>query len=100
MNDFDLDTRLKSYQAPEPSALLKARILKAATTQPVQKSSFTRRFMPIAASLIAVCAISLATFQAMPQTEKTETAAWKEAATDLGFGDIYEWVEAEDASTS
>lgn len=97
MNDTDLNKRLDSYHAPEPSALLKARILKAAQIKPVQKPSFARRFIHIAASLLMVSAIGFTAFQ-LSQTDKTETAAWQEAAADLGFDDIYDWVETEDAS--
>lgn len=97
MKDMDLNKKLDSCQAPEPSELLKARILKAAPAQPVEKPSFARRFMPLAASLLAICAIGLTTFP-LTQTHKTETAAWQEAATDLGFDDIYDWVEAEETS--
>lgn len=101
MKEIDLDKKLQSYQAPEPSDLLKARILNAARVEaaaaPPVRASFTRRFMPIAASLIAVCAIGFIVLQS-PDTTKTETAAWQEAATDLGFDDIYDWVEAEDAA--
>lgn len=103
MSDNDLNKKLDIYQAPEVSALLKARILKAAKTMPaneaMEKRSFTRRFMPIAASLLAVCAIGLTTLQ-LSQTDETETAAWQEAAADLGFDDIYEWVESEELSTT
>lgn len=99
MQDNNLNKRLDSYQAPEPSELLKARILKAAGTNTVVKPSFTRRFMPIAASLIAICAIGLTTLQ-LSQTDNTETAAWQEAALDLGFDDIYEWVETDQVSTN
>jgi len=100
MKNSDLNKKLDSYQAPAPSDLLKSRILKAATaeTTPARKS-FTRRFMPIAASLLAVCAIGFTTLQ-YSQTTKTETAAWQEAATDLGFDEIYDWVETEEASTT
>jgi len=98
MRDTDLDKKLESYQAPEPSDLLKSRILKAASAEAVPaRPSFTRRFMPIAASLLAVCAIGFGTMQ-FTQTYETETAAWQEAATDLGFDDIYDWVETEEAS--
>ena len=98
MKDTDLNEKLDSYRAPEPSELLKARILKAALPQAAPaRLSFTKRFMPIAASLIAVCAIGFATLQ-ITDTTKTETAAWQDAATDLGFDDIYNWVEAEEAS--
>ena len=97
MKDMDLNKKLDSYQAPEPSELLKARILKTASAKAVRTPSFTRRFMPLAASLLAVCAIGLMTLQS-PQTDKTETAAWQDAATDLGFDDIYDWVEAEETT--
>lgn len=100
MKDTDLNKMLDSYQAPEASELLKGRILKAANkSEPAQKRSFSRRFMPMAASLLAVCAIGLTTLQFSP-IDKTETAAWQDAATDLGFSDIYEWVETEEASTT
>ena len=95
MQDNNLNKRLDSYQAPEPSELLKARILKAAKAHPASKPTFTQRFMPIAASLIAICAIGLTTLQ-LNQTDNTETSAWQDAATDLGFDDIYEWVETEE----
>jgi len=99
MKDTDLNKKLESYKAPEPNELLKASILKAAKAKPVEKRSFARRFMPIAASLLAVCAIGLTTLQ-LSQTDKTETAAWQEAAIDLGFDDIYDWVETEEAATT
>jgi len=99
MKDAELNKKLDSYKAPEPSELLKARILKAAKAEPATKPAFTRRFMPIAASLLAVCAIGLTTLQ-LTQTNETETAAWQEAAIDLGFEDIYDWVETEEASTT
>jgi len=100
MKDSDLNKKLDSYQAPTPSDMLKARILKAAATEnkitPPTRSSFSKQFMPIAASLLAVCAIGFTTLQ-YSQTTKTETAAWQEAATDLGFDEIYDWVETEEA---
>jgi len=99
MMDTELNKKLDSYQAPEPSELLKARILKAAKAETVTKPSFARRFMPMAASLLAICAIGLTTLQ-LTQTDKTETAAWQEAATDLGFDDIYNWVETEEVSAT
>lgn len=102
MRDTDLNKKLEAYKAPQPSDLLKSRILKAATAEPSApaRRSFTRRFMPIAASLLAVCAIGLTTLQISgPDTTTPETAAWQEAATDLGFEDIYNWVEAEETTT-
>lgn len=99
MREIDLNNKLDSYKAPEPGDLLKARIMKAASAETVPaRPSFTKRFMPIAASLLAVCAIGLTTLQ-FTQTNETETAAWQEAATDLGFEDVYDWVEAEETAT-
>lgn len=98
MKDMDLNKKLDSYQAPEPGDLLKARILKTANAKAVDTPpSFTRRFMPLAASLLAVCAIGLTTLQ-LTQTDETEAIAWQDAATDLGFDDIYDWVEAEETT--
>ena len=96
MTDMNLNKKLDSYQAPEPSELLKARILQAASAKPAEKLSFARRFMPLATSLLTVCAIGLTTLQ-LTQTD-AETAAWQDAAIDLGFDDIYDWVEAEGTS--
>jgi len=101
MKDTELNKKLESYQAPAPSDLLKARILQSAANQATSRprssvrTFFSKRFMLIAASLLAVCAIGFGTLQ-VTQTTKTETAAWKEAAIDLGFDDIYDWVEAEE----
>lgn len=100
MKDTELNTRLDAYQDPNPSDLLKARILKAAGPQAdtAISKSFSKRFMPIAASFIAVCAVGLAALQ-VNTTQKTESAAWQEAAADLGFDDIYDWVETEELPT-
>ena len=99
MNEIDLNKKLDSYQAPEPSDLLKARILKAAKAEVApQRASYAKRFMPIAASFLV---IGMVGFGALQVTQKTETEAsttWQEAATDLGFEDIYNWVEAEETA--
>ena len=96
MKDTDLNKRLDSYKAPNPSDLLKARIMTTAASQSSPaRISLTKRFMPIAASLLAVCAVGVTTLQ-MGQTTKTESTAWQEAAEALGFDDIYDWVEAEE----
>lgn len=101
MKDTELNHRLNAYQAPEPSVLLKARILKAAASKdkiPPAQSSFSKRFMPIAASLIAICAVSFGLMQTQDPVEPDVTA-WQEAALDLGFEDVYDWVEAEETSS-
>ena len=99
MKNVDLNNALNAYKAPEPSDLLKGRILRAARAQsdmaaPAQ-TSFTKRFMPIAASLLAVCAIGFGVMQVSTPSEPA-AAAWQEAALDLGFQDVYEWVETEE----
>lgn len=96
MRDNDLNKRLGAYQAPEPSDLLKARILKRATAQPAKRPSWTRRLMPIAACLMAVFAIGFAGLQ-LSQPDTTEDI-WLEAANDLGVSEIYAWVEGEDGT--
>ena len=101
MKDTELNNKLEAYQAPQPSDLLKARILKAASTSNVaalSRARFSKRFMPIAASLLAVCAISFSVMQIQAPTEP-QAAAWQEAALDLGFEDVFEWVEAEETSS-
>jgi len=101
MKDTELNTKLEAYKAPEPSDLLKARILKAASGREniaPSRASFVKRFMPIAASLLAVCAISFGVMQSQ-QPAEPETAAWQNAALDLGFEDVYDWVEAEEVPT-
>ena len=99
MTEIDLNNRLNSYKAPEPSDLLKARILKAAKAEPMPvRASFTKRFMPIAASLLAVCAIGFGTLQVSLNSETETVTTWQEAATDLGFEDIYDWVETAEAA--
>lgn len=105
MKEIDLNRKLETYQAPEPSDLLKARILRAARTEAAiaapARTPFTKRFMPIAASLLAICAVGFTVMQSSNTASPEaiiETAAWQEAALDLGFEDIYEWVETEDTA--
>ena len=99
MSDAKLDKVLAAYQAPAPSDLLKARILKAAQqeSQDVQtqiaQPSFTRRFAPIAAMVLAVCAIGFTVLEQNTPINDPEAAAWQEAALNLGLDDIYAWVE-------
>ena len=99
MSDAKLDKVLAAYQAPAPSDLLKARILKAAQQErqgaPAQTAqpSLARRFAPIAATVLAICAIGFTAMQHNAGIADPEAAAWQEAALDLGMDDIYAWVE-------
>ncbi|WP_154813719.1 hypothetical protein [Hellea balneolensis] len=101
MKDSELNNKLDAFQAPAPSDLLKSRILKAAkpveNTSP-KRQSYTQRFMPIAASLLAICAVSFGVMQVQAPTEP-DSAAWQEAALDLGFEEVYDWVETEESSS-
>jgi len=110
MSDQDLDIRLAAYDAPEPSALLKARILKAAKDMPQLagpevtktrlKPLFAKRYMAIAASLVVISAAGLATLNmsAPINDSVAEMAELQEDAAALGFEDIYNWVESPDIS--
>jgi len=106
MDDKILNIRLDSHQAPTPSADLSARILTAASTDgraANQNQRFAKRFTPIAATLLAVSMVGFTGFNVINsnaiENDKTETALWHEAALDLGFDDIYSWVESEDTPT-
>jgi len=100
MNDNELNTLLAAHDAPNPSELLKARILKQAQkhvqTSPnhVAKPRYMPRkaYMSIAASLIAVGTIS---FTALQSSTTYEAQVWQETATELGFDEIYDWVESD-----
>ena len=92
MNDDALNQKLETLIPPVMSVNLQDRILAEAI--PVSHS-FSKRFMPIAASLLAICLIGYAAFQPF-QNNETETEIWQEAALDLGFEEIYTWVESEE----
>jgi len=99
MDDKILDKWLESHQAPTPRADLNARILAAATLEKQANDnhrSFARRFLPIAATILAVSMIGVTGFNTINDKNiETETALWQEAALDLGFDEIYDWVESE-----
>lgn len=92
MNDDALNQKLETLIPPVMSVNLQDRILAEAV--PVSHS-FSKRFMPIAASLLGSCLIGYAAFQPF-QNNETETEIWQEAALDLGFEEIYTWVESEE----
>lgn len=101
IQDKDLDVRLEAYAAPPPSALLKARIIKAAQqaeVEPVIRPSFARRYMALAASLLVISAVGFTGLQMAAPTDTgiSEIAALQQSAAEFGFEDIYEWVESED----
>ena len=111
MTDKKLDMALDAYDAPQPSELLKARILKAAKTAPRDtgetispanaKPSFVKRYMAIAACLLVVGLAGFSTLNssAINDVQALDMAELQETAAALGFEDIYNWVESEDASS-
>ena len=105
MDDKILDKWLDAHQAPEPGADLKARMLAAAT--PVNSApntarsfSFRKQLSPIAASILAIATVGLVGFNVAnlggTNIDTAEAEVWQEAALDLGFRDIYNWVESSD----
>ena len=106
MDDKILDKWLEAQQAPDPRADLKARILAAATpvnSAPNTAKSFSLRkqLLPIAASILAIATVSLFGFNVVDSgganVDTAEAEVWQEAALDLGFDDIYNWVESPDS---
>lgn len=99
MKDEILNQKLDSHIPPLMSSNLQARILEAGTAPVVSapiSAPFAKRFMPIAASLLAICLVGYTVYQPSQNTQ-TETEIWQEAALDLGFDEIYNWVESEDS---
>lgn len=105
MDDKILDKWLDAHQAPKPRADLKARMLAAAA--PVHSApntarsfSFRKQLLPIAASILAIATVGLVGFNVAnlggDNIDAAETEIWQEAALDLGFDDIYNWVESLD----
>jgi len=93
-----LDAMLDTISTSEPSEILKARIMKAATGQvhsaPLENTP-RRQYWKIAASfavIVAVGAIGYSTYTS-PSEIQTEETVWLEAANELGVSDIYTWVE-------
>lgn len=99
MDDKTLNKMLDSHVPPARVSNLSSRILIASETASLSQSPiskpFTKRFMPIAASLLAVSLIGY-TFFTPSQNGQTETEIWQEAALDLGFNEVYTWVESEE----
>jgi len=103
LSDKKLGLKLDSFEAPAPSDLLKARILRAAGEATAPRRSFMKHYMSIAASLVAVSAIGFATLQATGGVDigdQPEAEIWQEAALDLGFQEVYEWVETSDETVT
>lgn len=96
MDDKTLNKMLDSHMPPAPNSNLAARILSASEQTSVSKP-LMKRFAPIAASILAISLVGYTMFTPA-QNNQTETEIWQEAALDLGFDEIYNWVESEDIS--
>lgn len=98
MNDDLLNQKLASLVPPAMSLNLQDLILAEAKAVPKSRvGAFSKRFMPIAASILTICLIGYTVYQPS-QNAQAETEIWQEAALDLGFDEIYSWVEGEDIS--
>lgn len=106
----DLDKILNSVKAPKPSELLKARILQAAKEQSRADSDISHA-MPVAANdniwkrwgalaAIALVAVVIG-MTVLPSTisEPTEAELWAENAKDIGYTDLYAWVQGDEDIT-
>lgn len=103
----DLDKILDCVQAPEPSALLKARILKAAKEQNLVNTDINnvtpiaandnlwKRWGALAAIALFAAVIGI-TILPSQLSEPAEAELWAETADDIGYTDLYAWVQGED----
>jgi len=104
-----LDAHLDAYDVPPPSALLQARIRKAAHMQAQNSPSLpdnaaitdhpqpNRRFgwKRAAAVLAVVGIVGYGTYPLIaPVSPDPDANVWQEAAIDLGVSEIYDWVES------
>lgn len=96
MDDKTLNKMLDSHVPPAPSSNLAARILSVSEQSNASVSKpFMKRYAPLAASLLAISLVGYTLFTPN-QNSETETEVWQEAALDLGFDEIYNWVESKD----
>jgi hypothetical protein len=100
----DLDKILNTLDAPEPSRDLKTRILEAAkeqsprSTQTVPQAANDnnwKRWSAMAAMAIFAAAVGL-TFLPSQSADMTDADLWAEKAEDIGYEDLYAWVQGED----
>lgn len=96
-----LDDMLKTVEAPEPSDMLKARILRDAKAQGAVETSPIaandnrwKKWAAIAATVLVLGVVGVTTLSPSPETSEAEL--WAETAEDLGYDDLYAWVNGED----
>lgn len=95
-----LDEILKTIKAPEPSEPLKARILRDAVSQRDEtvlpqpaNDNHWKKWAAIAATLLVIAVAGMTTLR--PAQEVSEAELWAETAEDLGYEDLYAWVNDE-----
>jgi len=101
----DMMAALDSYQTPQTSDLLQARILKTARNTPqderqdIPQNIAKPRVAPIrllqamAACLCVVISLGLWTSHMSATQYEQEADIWLNAANDMDMSDIYTWVE-------
>ncbi len=106
----DLDKLLDTVKAPEPSDLLKARILREArasrpSAQPVAANDRSwkswgsiKKWGAMAAMALVFGVVGITGLT--PSTSIDETQYLAEAASDLGYDELYAWVHGEDEATN
>lgn len=98
----DLNSLLDQVKSPEPSDLLKARILQQAKSQTVNQSpkpandTHWKRWVGVAAIAVVMGVVGFTTLYSAPPSEEE---VWAEAAQDMGYGDLYAWVEGDASET-
>jgi len=100
----DLNNLLDHVKAPEPSELLKARILQQAKAQRASETvsknktlsaandNHWKRWAGLAAMAIILGVVGLTTFTPVQTSEED---VWAEAAQNMGYEDLYAWVEGD-----
>lgn len=106
-----IDEALGHFVAPPPGDLLKGRILRSLPPQPAvahKGAGPAPRWRSVAAMVIAAFGLGFGGSQyltlagtsgkapAVVVSASTSETAWVETAEDLGFSDVYDWVEGED----
>lgn len=104
----DLNNLLNQVKSPEPSDLLKARILQQAKAQRPSETipknhapkaandNGWKRWAALAAMAIILGVVGVGTLTPV-QTNEVEASAelWAEAAQNMGYEDLYAWVEGD-----
>lgn len=96
----DLNSLLDQVKSPEPTESLKARIMQQAKTQrPIAtpktaNDNHWKRWAAFAAMAVILGVVGLTT---LTPVQTSEEDVWEEAAQNMGYEDLYAWVE-DDAS--